>query len=232
MMAGRSLLIINAWFKSSLLEFGPNSMQVDEIPLESDSIEISNELIAHLAAVSINTEQDPSNMDDEFTDATCSQDALDYHQHQQEIDLFDNPMDEDCEDADEEDDLLIEMDYDSEQSFAPSIATSSTSGSISGCSSSSNCSLDSCGLAQLTRAPGGGGLVVSFEKGAVLDPQLFLDILKTKLRNSKDVEIIGVSSYTPKGYSLMLKGVQHGSVAEQHPALVWLPHEVKNIVRK
>jgi hypothetical protein len=94
-MAGRSLLIRTAWFKSTLLAPTTSAMDVDLDFTEGETIALDSDLLADMAQVALDSaEESIDNPEDEFTDATCSLDAPDVHDHFAELDVFDNSDDE------------------------------------------------------------------------------------------------------------------------------------------
>jgi hypothetical protein len=82
-------------------------------------------------------------------------------------------------------------------------------------------SLDSCGQAFLSRSQKGGAIRVTFTRGGKLAAETFIQLLLLpKLRNSKNVDLVGVIEDRADGYDLKLAGVTHGSIAIEHPSIV------------
>jgi hypothetical protein len=97
MMVGRSILIRTAWFKSSILETPPEAMDVDMNFRKTKTLAWIVICSAN-GAVALNTNEETTNEMDEFTDATCSLDAHDLHEHLLKLTYSANPIDEELED--------------------------------------------------------------------------------------------------------------------------------------
>jgi hypothetical protein len=228
MMAGRTVLIKTAWHKSTVLQSDHNAMDVDLNLDDEQDNQLDKELLQQMALIAIDSDQGTPNDEDEFSDATCSQDAPDFAEHFHDIDLHDNPIDEE---EDNELQTIMQVDEqgsDSEESYAPSITASTSSSCNSRSSAVSHSSLDSCGQATLSRPASGGELAVSFIRGGKLEPDTFMALLVPKLRGYRNVELIGVSEDRLDGYNIKLRGVPHGHIAQVLPSMVWMPHELDN----